>query len=79
MEQVEMGILLIKPLDTSSIISFCFLLMSGQFSRKIKSTVFLVQGVSALREIALEIFPPFLLSPILAMEAYLRKAFCKHS
>lgn len=64
-----MGILLIKPLDTSSIISFCFLLKSGQFSRKIKSTVFLVQGVSALREIALEIFPPFLLSLIPAMEA----------
>lgn len=64
MEQVEMGILLIKPLDTYSIISFCFLLMSRQFSRKIKSTVFLAQGVSAFREIALKVFPPFLLSPI---------------
>ena len=59
-----MGILLLKPLDTSSMISFCFLLMSRQFSRKIKSTVFLAQGVSALREIALEVSPPFLLSPI---------------
>lgn len=79
-----MSILVNKPLGTSSIISFCFPLRGRPFNRKIKYTVFMAKIVRALRQIALEVFPPSLLSLAsqqCSREVYrsgLSLGYCKH-